>query len=589
MIDWYVTFLIPHRGDATRARNDGNMISRQSKICDVVSLHVPRRKAVPFFSTPVLRTFAVAAFLTIAGCTSFPTPFPDSGGAGGWGGYPPGEAPPPPPETDSSRAFPDEETVEQQRRLPIPPDVPTPMREFRGVWIATVDNIDWPSRRDLTTREQRAELRTLFDRIDEAGFNAVIFQVRPAADALYESDLEPWSEYLTGTQGQAPQPYYDPLKLAIELAHERGLELHAWFNPYRVTHPTAAGPRASTHASQAQSDIVREYGDYEWFDPGEPRAADHSLSVIMDVVRRYDVDGVHFDDYFYPYPITRNGRRIPFPDDDSYRRSGTSLSRDDWRRENVNRFVERVYREVKAAKPWVKVGISPFGIWRPGHPPSVRGFDQYAEIYADARLWQQEGWLDYFAPQLYWRIDEPGQRFPDLLDWWADQNTAGRHLWPGLFTGRIRTDTESTPWNISEILTQIDLVRENRISTGAIHFSAKSIRDNSRGIATRLANDTYTEPALVPESPWLGDEPPRVPSIETMGTGGSTHLALTPTEGPEPFLWVIRAQRNGVWTLQIEPNTGTTIRLPGPTPDLVVVSGVSRTGIEGEMTAVEVE
>jgi len=254
---------------------------------------------------------------------------------------------------------------------------------------------------------QKAELLAILDRAAQLRLNAIIFQVRPACDALYASPIEPWSEYLTGAMGKAPQPFYDPLTFAVEEAHKRGLELHAWFNPYRAAHPSAKSPIASNHISKTKPSLVRRYGKHLWLDPGEKEVQDYSLSVVMDVVRRYDVDGVHFDDYFYPYKESEGG----FPDDASWKRfgAGGKLSRDDWRRENVNTFIRRVYETIKAAKPWVKFGVSPFGIWRPGNPSSVQGLDAYQELYADSRKWLQNAWVDYFTPQLYWRIIAPRQ------------------------------------------------------------------------------------------------------------------------------------------------------------------------------------
>ncbi|HEU4562410.1 MAG TPA: family 10 glycosylhydrolase, partial [Longimicrobium sp.] len=300
--------------------------------------------------------------------------------------------------------------------------VPAVRREFRGVWIATVANIDWPSRPGLPADSQRAELIALLDRAQALKMNAIVFQIRPAGDALYRSQLEPWSEYLSGTQGTAPSDNYDPLEFAITESHRRGMQLHAWFNPYRARHTSAKTPEAANHLSRTNPDVVKRYGRYLWMDPGEPRVQDHSINVILDVVRRYDVDGVHIDDYFYPYPErdSASGRNIDFPDEPSWQRyqaGGGRLSRDDWRRNNVDTFVERMYREVHRVKPWVQVGISPFGIWRPGHPQQiVTGFDQYAAIYADARKWLREGWTDYFVPQLYWPIARTGQSYPVLLD-----------------------------------------------------------------------------------------------------------------------------------------------------------------------------
>ncbi|HEX9938601.1 MAG TPA: family 10 glycosylhydrolase, partial [Longimicrobium sp.] len=305
--------------------------------------------------------------------------------------------------------------------------IPSVRREFRGVWIATVANIDWPSRPGLPADSQRAELIALLDRAQALRLNAIVFQIRPAGDALYRSQLEPWSEYLTGAQGTPPSDGYDPLEFAITESHRRGMQLHAWFNPYRARHMSAKTPEAANHISRTHPEVVKQYGRYLWMDPGEPRVQDHSMAVILDVVRRYDVDGVHIDDYFYPYPErdSATGGNREFPDEASWRRyqaGGGRLSRDDWRRNNVDRFVERMYREVHQVKPWVQVGISPFGIWRPGYPAQITaGLDQYAGLYADARKWLREGWTDYFVPQLYWPIARTGQSYPVLLDWWANE------------------------------------------------------------------------------------------------------------------------------------------------------------------------
>jgi len=239
------------------------------------------------------------------------------------------------------------------------------------VWIATVGNIDWPSKPGLPVAQQQAELRGLLDDARKLNLNVVILQVRPGCDALYASRFEPWSEYLSGRMGQAPSPKWDPLQFACDEAHARGLELHAWVNPFRARYQEARSPISADHVSRTHPGWVVNYGSYLWLDPGLPEARDWSLRVITDIVRRYDVDGLHIDDYFYPYPEKDGAVLIPFPDDASYaryRRDGGRLERDDWRRGNVDGFVERLDAAVHAEKPWVKFGISPFGIWRPGSP-----------------------------------------------------------------------------------------------------------------------------------------------------------------------------------------------------------------------------
>jgi uncharacterized lipoprotein YddW (UPF0748 family) len=382
------------------------------------------------------------------------------------------------------------------------------LREFRGAWVASVANIDWPTKPGLTTAAQIAEIRAIVASARATGLNALILQVRPAADALYVSALEPWSEYLTGFQGKPPEPFYDPLKTWIDEAHRSGIELHAWFNPYRARHPTAKGALASSHIAVRRPDLAMRYGDYVWLDPGEPDAARHSREVILDVVRRYDVDGVHIDDYFYPYPVRAGDVEVEFPDDASWQRyakGGGALARAQWRRENVNRFVESLNAAIHVEKPWLRFGVSPFGIGRPDRrPPGITGFSQFDKLYADVELWLEKGALDYLAPQLYWRIDQAEQAFEPLLEYWQQSNTHARHVWPGLFTSRINATPES--WDPAEIVAQI-LVARRHGANGHIHFSVTALRENRKGIADLLASTVYATPALTPSTPWLPAAP----------------------------------------------------------------------------------
>jgi|tagenome__1003787_1003787.scaffolds.fasta_scaffold20832283_1 uncharacterized lipoprotein YddW (UPF0748 family) len=473
-------------------------------------------------------------------------------------------------------------------------------REFRGVWVATVENIDWPSKRGLSTEQQKREMIAILDKCVELNLNAVIFQVRTQADALYASKLEPWSEYLTGHMGQPPEPYYDPLAFAVEEAHRRGLQLHVWFNPYRVRVPSAKGEASPEHVSVAHPEVVRSYGKYKWFDPGEPAAEEQFIAVLKDVITRYDVDGVHIDDYFYPYQETdAAGKIIPFPDDETYKRSGTKLKRDDWRRENVNHLIERMYKEVKKAKPYVLVGISPFGIWRPGNPPGIAGFDQYASLYADARKWEQEGWLDYLTPQLYWKVDSEKQSYPKLLAWWAEQNSKQRHLWPGNFTskigGRSRTAKSEKPdraWTAEDIIRQIEVTRATPGATGNVHFSMKALMKNSGGIADKLKRGLYAEPALVPESRWLGKEVPAKPKVSAKRTDDGVAVQINAGRGEAPWQWVVQAKTSDGWISKVVPGrqSDPTISLPsGAKPERITVSGVSSLGREGEAAQVKAE
>jgi uncharacterized lipoprotein YddW (UPF0748 family) len=465
-------------------------------------------------------------------------------------------------------------------------DAPPPvMREFRGVWVATVANIDWPSRPGLPADSQRAELLALLDRAAAMRLNAVVLQVRPAADALYPSELEPWSEYLTGAMGRAPEPFYDPLEFAVAEAHRRGLELHAWFNPYRARHPSATSPIAETHLSRTHPEVVKAYGRYLWMDPGEPLVQAHSRRVILDVVRRYDVDGVHIDDYFYPYPERDSaGRVIDFPDEPSwtrYVRSGGRLSRSDWRRANVDGFVRTLYREIKRAKPWVKFGISPFGVWRPGHPSiATLTFDQHEMLYADARKWLREGWMDYYTPQLYWRIARPDLSYPILLGWWVGQNVKGRHLWPGNFTSRT-WEGDPRPWPASEVVGQVFVTRGRPGAGGNIHFSMKAFMLNPDSLVERLSRDAYARPALVPASPWLSRARPGRPglTVDPDASGGSI-ARFVPGGGAEPRWWVVHVRAGGRWTAEVLPGWRREHPIPAGA-ESVAVSAVDRVGNEG--------
>lgn len=459
---------------------------------------------------------------------------------------------------------------------------PDPPREFRGVWVATVRNMDWPSKKGLSTEEQKTELQAIFDKAAELRLNAIIFQVRPMSDALYASKLEPWSEFLTGTLGQAPSPAYDPLELAVQEAHARGLELHAWFNPYRALNPAATSPIPENHVIKRRPDLAKPYGKHFWLNPTSQEVEDYTVQVILDVVRRYDIDGVHLDDYFFPYHEKgADGKVISFPDDDTwakYQAAGGKLSRDDWRRDAIDRLIQRLHREVKAAKPWVKFGVSPIGIWRPGNPPGVSGFDAYTQIYADSRLWLQSGWCDYFAPQLYWRIAQQKQSFPRLLEWWSDQNTRDTLLWPGLYTGLVTG--KKNGWPASEIIDQIKLTRAQRGVSGQIHFSMRTLMADAGGIDEALKT-VYAERALVPAIPLVGHKPPSKPSVRWEGSA----TVLTIRAAEEGIrLFVVRTRRGNEWRIRIEPaggNAEARLRFDERQSD-AVVSAIDRMGAESE-------
>jgi uncharacterized lipoprotein YddW (UPF0748 family) len=497
------------------------------------------------------------------------------------------------------------------------PDAPPPVeREFRGAWIAAVSNLDWPSRPGLPVDSQQAELVRMLDRARELRLNVVILHVRPAGDALYASAIEPWSEYLTGEQGRAPEPFYDPLAFAVEQAHARGLELHAWFNPYRARHPSSRSPAAATHISRANPELVRTYGSYLWMDPGEDAVRQRSIDVVLDVVRRYDVDGVHIDDYFYPYrELGPDGRELDFPDSVTYARyrtTGGTLGRSDWRRHNVDRYVAELYDAVKREKPWVKVGISPIGTWRPNVAPQLGGFDAYEQIYADARKWLLDGTLDYMVPQLYWPIARTDVSFPVLLDWWVKQNPHGRGMYAGLIPGNVNASLDPTGrsgWRPEEIIGQVYITRGRPGAEGHVHFRMGSLMpdgafttiagadtlppervDSIRALqrrhqarrdtlAQRLRDETYARPALVPAMTWLDDVPPPQPRLAWAGDGAAARrLAIEPGAGEAAFLWVVQSRSRGVWRTEILPGHAREWLAGDVAPDVVWVSAVDRAG-----------
>lgn len=461
--------------------------------------------------------------------------------------------------------------------------VPKAEREFRAAWVATVANINWPSKPGLPVDSQKKEAVALLDFLAAKHFNAVVFQVRPQADALYQSSLEPWSYYLTGVQGKAPDPFYDPLQFWVEAAHDRGLELHVWLNPYRAHHVSGGPVTESSLVKRKPELVVHLKEGYWWFDPAMKGTQDHGMNVVMDLVKRYDIDGVHFDDYFYPYP-SYNGNE-DFPDSVSwaaYQQNGGSLSRGDWRRQAVNTFIERLYKEIKKEKPYVKFGLSPFGIWRPGYPESIGGFDQYETLYADARLWLNKGWVDYFSPQLYWPINRMQQSFPVLLGWWAGENKKNRHLWPGISVNR---DTNRV--NVNETLNQI-MIDRGMVpeSKGVIHWSISSVTRNPV-LTQSLLDGVYKKEALVPSSPWLDKNAPDMPEVQTKVAGDSLHIKWTHNNEKDVFRWVIYYQYGDTWNYKIANRNERSMMLksslnPKTVLNSIAITAVDRTGNESE-------
>lgn len=445
-----------------------------------------------------------------------------------------------------------------QEFRPVTVRPPRPVQEFRGAWVAVVHNIDWPSRKGLSAAAQQSEMRRILDRAESLNLNAIVFQVRPHCDAVYASKLEPWSPWLSGTMGKSPG--YDPLQSWIAEAHRRGIELHAWFNPFRAL--SNVNQQASPdHVTRAAPGITKRYGKLVWCDPAAPETRQRAMAAILDVVRRYDVDGVHLDDYFYPYP---SGGKV-FPD-------GRSPAQ---RREIVDGFVHGLYRQVKAEKPWVRVGISPFGIWRPGVPAGIEaGLDAYEQLGADARKWLAQGWVDYLVPQLYWSDQPRKQSFSVLLAWWRQQGD--RPVWPGIASARIGS-TEDPGRKADEILKQVGLSRsigEPR-SAGQVHWHMSALMDNRGGIADQLKKGPYAAPALVPPMPGAGVSPrPPLASVRAAGDGVMVEWSTDATG-----VTVVARYREGWRMASIERKERGELRIPiASGPDVVAVSAFDRYG-----------
>ncbi len=488
----------------------------------------------------------------------------------------------------------------------VAPAIP---REFRAAWVATVANIDWPSKKGLSADVQQAEIVAMVKQAKDIGLNALLVQVRPSADAIYPSKLEPWTEFLSGEQGKAPQwsdpksaklPF-DPLQSWVDECRRAGIELHAWFNPYRAGHTSAKSAVSSQHISKTKPHTVKAYGGFLWLDPGEPEAAQHTLDVVLDVVNRYDIAGVHIDDYFYPYPISQVQKsstgvgtvsvKIDFPDEPSwqaYSRSGGSLQRADWRRSGVNNLIERIQTGIHERKPWLRFGISPFGLGKPSmRPPGIVGFSQYDDLYADVELWLQNGWLDYLVPQLYWPIAQKPQAFAVLLDYWATQNTARKQVWAGLYTSQINDSARS--WQPREVNDQIAITREraksNGLLAGHVHFSMVALMQNRKGIAGDMRR-AYAEPAMAPSLPSQGVDDRAVGRVALVKSNG-LFVAARVVDAPVANAWqyALWQRSDGQWRLSLHLATGAeTLLALNANTDAIEVSMIDTRGREGART-----
>jgi len=419
-----------------------------------------------------------------------------------------------------------------------------PKREFRGVWIATVANIDWPSSGKLNSDQQQQELLNILSAHHQTGINAVMFQVRPAADALYAKSQEPWSQWLTGKQGKAPNPAYDPLDFAITEAHKRGMELHAWFNPYRATFSANQKGISDDHITKTKPEWFFTYAGKKLFNPGLPEVREYIIKVVLNVVDNYDIDGVHLDDYFYPYPVA--GQAIDDAQAFAAHPDGFTDVKD-WRRHNVDTLIHALSDSIHHHKNFIKFGISPFGIWANSRQnpegSQTGGGSSYYEQYADSRKWVKEGWLDYINPQLYWPFNNRAAAFEKLVDWWSN-NTYGKHLYIGMATYRINERMSASWKEIDQMPRQIRYERENPRVQGSVYFSSKSLQNNLLGFTDSLKKDFYRDPALPPAMLWRDGVVPNIPRELIAKVNGKTvnlqwQLPLTATDGDTAFGYVV--------------------------------------------------
>ena len=389
-----------------------------------------------------------------------------------------------------------------------------PKREFRAAWLATYANIDWPANGATTALEQS----TFIQRMEEhrvTGMNAVFVQIRSQCDAMYPSPFEPWSADLTGTQGLAPNPYYDPLEFMIAETKKKGMEFHAWFNPYRALANASAASLAalsSSHIINTQPTWIMSAGTQRILNPGNPAVWNYVIKVVMDVVRRYDIDGVHFDDYFYPYPSAGT-----YNDDAEYAANGRGITtKDEWRRSNVDSLIRRLNDSIKLAKPWVKFGISPSGIWLSqfydatnGSNTSSGATQHYKDLYANSRLWLQQGWVDYIAPQIYWYIGQTGSDYNILVPWW-NNNAFGRHIYSGMAGYKVGDAAQNAAFatDNNQIPNQVRLNRQNTNIKGQIFYNTTSLRNNKLGFRDSLQLNFYVKPALQPTMSWKDNVAP---------------------------------------------------------------------------------
>ena len=400
----------------------------------------------------------------------------------------------------------------------------SPKNEFRAVWIATVANIDWPIGSTDAVEKQKADFIEILDTYKKLNYNVVIVQIRSAGDAMYPTNLAPWSKYLTGKQGLAPYPFYDPLDWMITQAHERGFEFHAWLNPYRATMDMNTTALSRTHDVIKHPEWMIKYGGKYYYNPALPEVQAHLINIVDEVVTKYDVDAIHFDDYFYPYRMPGEA----FNDLASYRKYGKGMSVEDWRRDNVNVYLKNTYDAIKKLKPWVQFGISPFGVWRnksvdPRGSDTQAGQTNYDDLYADPMAWMEGHYIDYILPQLYWSIDHKTASYAKLSKWWSE-NTKNVALYIGNGTYKINNDSDKRWNNPNEVPNQIDLTRGYDNINGNAFFSAKWFINKNYAVTQLLKNNQYQYPALPYVVPYSRQEVKDTPYVTNINNQSENTL-----------------------------------------------------------------
>ncbi len=401
-----------------------------------------------------------------------------------------------------------------------------PLRELRGVWVSTVKMLDYPSKRNLSADELKREFLDILDTCTALGLNAIFFQIRPAADAFYESKYEPWSEWLTGKQGRPPKPYFDPLKFMLDETHKRNMRFYAWINPFRAIATIQYADISPDHITRKKPQWFFKYGKHLYFNPGIPEVRDYITNIITDIVKRYPIDGIVFDDYFYPYPERdENNKIIPIPDYATYKKYGKGFKTiQDWRRDNMNKFISQTSKAIKNEKPWVIFGISPPAVWRnKSHDPDgsdTRGLEAYDWLYADILLWLKNGWIDFVSPQLYFYRGHKYADYQTLLDWWSE-HTFGRNLYISLNIHALDNPSNKHWKNPSEIPQEIRLARKKNAVKGFVLYRFKSLKNNPLGINDSLKNNFFRLWAYYPALPYVDSTPPPTPAYAAKYRSGN--------------------------------------------------------------------